>query len=578
MNKLFFQKLKKNVLSYLLEFFCFQEKIFLIQINKKFKQILQQSNNLTYFQNIRKSLIQYSFPQLLSNDSYKIEEFLSLELQKNYLIDDFSWNQLLEFVLFFLSKKFIRNFNDFKNFGNIKENFDNNLNTLLDYKKEPKFICFPSEKELRAQFYLKKTIKASDINNIVLRIENNIINKKSGKCLAKILNNNKIETLFIDNCQITHLGLLEFNNFLEEKQEELLYSKHESSLRRLEIQFCYLKDFIIAKILSNLVSKNFHSIEILNLSCNNVGKETISVLSENLKDIRIKKLKINKSIHLDYKVSQQLCKYIQENPHLTHLSLLSCDISERVFGNLSNMFNSKIICLESLGITIKNFSQEIYKKFEKAILSYRKLKTLKVTICNFSVYGLKCLSRMLSDIDCNLYKFELNKADFKFSFSKDFPIFLNSLLINTSLESLNLTECYFSEEQKNDIFNFVLVKKIQKFKLSRFKFSLNQDLLVKLKFAKKLSFVENDFDLKDLKELILSVKNNNLQNAEVIDLSYNPFLFPDFFPEELIFGIIENCRNLKKIHLKNNFINHKEQLKLKSLCQTVNRDITINFQ
>lgn len=577
MSKLFFLKLKNNIFKYFLEFFSFQEKIFLLQINKKFKELLQESNNMIYYHNVTKSLKHYSFPKLLSNNSIKIEEFLSYELRRKKVNDENEWNQLQEVVLYFLSKKFMKNFYETNNVIKLGGNFERDKITLFNEKKKFDHIYFPCENQLRAQFYLKKSIKACDINQINLYIENSIINKKSGKCLAKLLNKNKIQKLSINNCHITRNGIFEFLRILQEKELTINSDFNRIKLKNFEIRFCYLKDRHIGKILRNLASKNFYEIEILDLSCNNVGKETLLALNENSKIFKFKKLKMKKCNFLEPIAFPLLCKYIIENHYLTHLSLLCCNFNEKSFLLLIRILNTDLIILESLGLSIKNFSKETFDNFSNAINNYKKLKTLRLTICNFSLYGLSCISHILSNSECSLAKLELNQIDFKFSFSKNFNIFINSLMINTSLRSLSFTECYFSNEQINLIFNVVFYKRIQKFEIINFKFSLTQDLLPKLKFIKKFSFSNNDFTHTDLKEFIISMKDKNFLNVEIIDLSYNPFLFPDLLADELIFQIISNCLNLKKINLKNNFIQHNEQEKIRNLCKLLNREIFFEF-
>jgi len=577
MNKPFFRKLKNNIFKYFLEFFSFTEIILLLQINKRFKHQLQESKNLKYFQNVRNSLLQYSFPNLLSNNSVKIEEFLSIELRNKSINNENEWNQLLEVVFYFLSKKFMKNYTKINNVLKSEGNFDSDKVIFFNDKKDLNYIYFPKEDHFKAQFYLKKSIKACNISQISLLIENNKINKKNGKCLAKLLNRNKFEKFSINNCKITRNGILEFFSSLKEKEINLNPNSNKSNLKIFEIRFCYLKDCFLAKILSNFISKNFYGLETLDISCNYVGKDTFSVLNESSKNLRIKKLKMEKCILSEFKESSLLCKYLLENLYLTHLSLLSCDISEKAFLQLTCILNRKIMSIQSLGLSVKNYSQEVFNTFFNAIIAYKKLRTLKLTICNFSLYGLSCVSRILSDPECEIEKIELNKIDFKFSFSKDFPFFLKALVINSSLVSLSFTECYFSEEQISLIFNVMSYKKIQIFKLTNFKFSLTHDLLAKLKFIKKFTFSHNEFTYSDLKEIIISMKNKNLENIEIINLSYNPFLFPDLMVDELIFQIISNGSKLKKLYLRNNFIQNNDQEKIRCLCNFIKREIFLEF-
>jgi len=79
------------------------------------------------------------------------------------------------------------------------------------------------------------------------------------------------------------------------------------------------------------------------------------------------------------------------------------------------------------------------------------------------------------------------------------------------LVSLNLKECYLSEEQKSLILNYVFYKNLQGFKLSSFIFSFKRDLLAKFILIKKISLNYKEFTLSDLKEMILSMKNKDFK-------------------------------------------------------------------
>jgi len=558
---MFFRKIKNNIFRYFLDFFSFPEKIKLLKINKKFSQLIKESKNFKYFDNVKNNLMNYSFSTLLSDNSYKIEEFLSIELSKKKIHDEIEWNQLLEVVLFFLSRKIL-----------------NNKNKISPETQNCKFLSnnvyFPNTNQIKAIFYLNKSIKLLNVSKINMIINDAIINKKSGKSLAKLLNKNKIEKFEINNCQITSNGLKEFLNILGE------FTENFNSLKSLKLSYCYLKDNIISKIIYKLAEKNFCNLEALDLSCNNIKMETLIALKENSKILQIKKLIMDKCVFANSKISSMLRSYIIDNKALSKLSLLASEINEVAFLQIISILNKNYSNIISFGISVRNFSQEVYTKFFNQICSYKRLKTLKITVCNFSLHAIICVSRILSDPDCSLKKIEFNKVDFKFSFSKDFPYLIAALINNNSLTSLNFSDCYFSEEQVNLISDVVCYKRFLGLKISNSSFFLSQKFLENLKYLKKLTLTNNDFKLSDLKELIIYTKKNNnknFENLEVLNLSKNPFIFPDLDASDILFEILLYYKNLKKIILKDNFINKVDQERLQIHCENNNRNIFLEL-
>lgn len=541
----YFKKLRNNLLIYLLHFFSLQEKINFLKINKKFNYLIKETKIIKYFRNVLACLKKNSVPVLFSNDSQKIEEFLSVQIKCNKINDEYSWKELVDVVLFFLSKK------------------------VYAYNSK---LYIPEKNNIKTKFYLFQTLKLLQKKYLNLNIEKRLISKTSGKILAKYLKKNKIENLCIYNCRISKNGISEFLNYFQNRN--ISHLEEINVLKSIVIKSCKFGDQHIIKFLSCLKENNFENIKRLDLSYSNIDFSIVKYLSENSDYFKLKKLILDGNA-VTVGLIFYLCKYMLQNDRIRKLSLLSCNFNRKCFAFLIYFFLQKMPAIVDLGINIKNFSAPMLNNFYNCLLYHQRIEKLRLTICEFSNYGMISLSKFLLHPCCRLKKLELNKIEFKFHFEKYFQFFMHSLYENKSLESINFKECYFSNEQITALATLLSNKNFKSFKIENFKFSL-KSFYLSFKSLIKLSLTNNDFTLSDVKELLMIFKNNS-NKIEELNLECNPYLFPDLDSSGLIIQMILSLKNLKKLKLKNNFISYVDQDKIVNFCARIERKIEIDF-